>query len=470
MMRTFLFFFFAALFSTNSTVAQTAPTVSIRFQIAGFKSPYAHIGRYYGGDLYRVDSVTVDAATGTFQFTKSGLRPGVYFVGVEEGRLFDFLITSPSDSFQVSGNATRFDSLTAGHSEENRAFFDFERKRKSVERRMSAKRSMLEMLQRATKNDPEVMRPIRAEMQKMIQEVDALGREFQRKYPKHYYARALHSIETPDVPQKVKADQRKNAALRWTKAHYFDYTDWRDSALLCNNLWPTFFDNYFNRLTVAQADSIITSADRILKKMPKHGAFYRFAVVRLARTFEQSDFVGADKIFVHMVDFYQKKDDTPWVDEAMLLRLAAKADLHRPNLTGNPAPLLTLSDENDVMVSVQSIPSPMLLLVFYSPLCNHCMEFMPGIYQTWLDYEKSGLKAVAVNTDDQFNHWRQFVSQQQWRWTDLADPTGKNTFERDYAAYNLPVIYLLDKNKKILRKRIEPAQLGAVLGEYLVKK
>jgi hypothetical protein len=95
------------------------------------------------------------------------------------------------------------------------------------------------------------------------------------------------------------------------------------------------------------------------------------------------------------------------------------------------------------------------------------MEVMPDIYQTWLAYEKTGLKAVAISTDDQYDYWRKFVGQQNWQWTDLADPTGKNAFQNDYAAFNLPVIYLLDKDKKIIRKRIKPEKLGETLGKMM---
>ncbi len=311
------------------------------------------------------------------------------------------------------------------------------------------------------------MQPLRKEMQKLIQDVDALGRDFQRQHPTHLYARMLRSIEVPDAPQKVKASKNPKAAQIWAQTHYFDNTDWRDSTLLRNNLWPVFFDNFFNRLTAPQADSIIAAADHILKKMPKNGPFYQFSVLNLTSNFEQSTFPAADRIFVHMVDFYQKKDDTPWLDAATLLRLEYKAEVHRPTLTGKIAPALELPDDTGKMVSLHSIEAPLTMLVFYSPLCEHCQKSMPSIYQTWLDYRsKNGMKAIAVNTDDQQQHWQKFVAQQGWEWTDLSDPAGKNVaMEKNYGTFNLPVIFILDKDKKILLKRVKPEELGEMLGK-----
>ena len=440
--------------------AQTSAQAKIQFQISYLKSPSAIIGYYYAGDMYRRDSVSVDTLTGRFQLTQPSLTPGLYFVGAGGTRLFDFVVASPTDSFSVRGSMARLDSLMAEGSAENSAFFQFERKRKAIEALMAAKRSLYEMVQRATQNDPEALQPLRQEMQKLIQDVDALGRDFQRQHPTHLYARMLRSIEVPEAPQKVKTSKNAKAGLIWAQTHYFDNTNWRDSTLLRNNMWPVFFGNFFNRLIAPQADSIIAAADHVLKKMPKNGPFYRFAVLNLTSNFEQSAFPAADRIFVHMVDFYQKKDDTPWLDAATLLRLEYKAEVHRPTLTGTLAPALQLPDDADKMVSLHSIEAPMTMLVFYSPLCEHCQKSMPGIYQTWLDYRKTGLQAIAVNTDDQHQHWKQFVAQQGWEWIDLADTAGKNeAMEKNYGTFNLPVIYILDKDKKVLRKRVVPEHL-----------
>lgn len=455
-------FFFLAAQNPAAAPAQA----QIHFQISGLKSPSAIIGYYYAGDMYRKDSVSVDTLTGRFQLTQPSLTPGLYFVGAGGTRLFDFVVTSPTDSFGVRGSMTRLDSLRAEGSAENAAFFEFERKRKAVEARMAGKRSMYEMVQRATQNDSEALQPLRKEMQKLIQEVDALGRDFQRQHPTHLYARMLRSIEVPEAPQKVKASKNPKSGLIWAQTHYFDNTNWQDSTLLRNNMWPVFFDNFFNRLIAPQADSIIAAADHILKKMPKNGPFYQFTVMNLTGNFEQSTFPAADRIFVHMVDFYQKKDDTPWLDAATLLRLEYKAEVHRPNLTGKTAPALELPDDSGTMVSLHSIEAPLTMLVFYSPLCEHCKKHMPSIYQTWLDYRKTGLQAVAVNADDQHKHWQQFVAQQGWEWIDLSDPAGKNeAMEKNYATFNLPVIYILDKDKKILLKWLKPEELGEALGK-----
>lgn len=94
---------------------------------------------------------------------------------------------------------------------------------------------------------------------------------------------------------------------------------------------------------------------------------------------------------------------------------------------------------------------------------------MPGVYQSWKDFAPKGLGAVAVSMEN-YDFWNNYVQQQGWIWQNVADPSGKNDFQKDYAAWNLPVIYLLDKDHKILRKRIRTTELVEVLREYFPRE
>ena len=100
----------------------------------------------------------MDRKTGSFRLDKPSLVPGLYFVVANGIRIFDFLVTGRTNAFRLRGSMERLDSLIADGSAKNSAFFQFERKRKAVEARMTAKRAMYEVVQKATKNDPKALR------------------------------------------------------------------------------------------------------------------------------------------------------------------------------------------------------------------------------------------------------------------------------------------------------------------------
>lgn len=463
----FRFWIFTGLCSvSNFLIAQET---HIDFHITGFPAAYAHIGCYRDAATYRLDSVPADES-GRFEYAKSKLQPGMYFVAADGARIFDFVLPDTSNTFSITGKIADTPELISPNSIENDAYFQFEHRRQSIEAKIIARQSMYDMVKQATNSDPKSLKPIENEIDGYYKSIDSLARLFIERYPKHLYARMLKSVRPPDPPRTVTPTLKGKANpvyRRFMRRHYWDHTDFRDESLLNNAFWPTFFDNYFDRFVTPVPDSIISAVDEVLQLMPKDGAFYRFGVLRFVQSFEMSDAPGADLIFVHMVDKYLKIGQTPWLDIATLTRLEYRASMLKPVLTGKKAPPLELSDEQKQAVRIDSIAAKLTLLVFYSPLCDHCMEVMPDVYQTWLDARSFGVQAVAVSVDEQYRNWQQFVRQQHWEWYDLADPSGKNDFEKQYLTNNLPVIYLLDKDKRILRKRIKPEALRDVLKVYL---
>ena len=468
-MRNVFLWCLSVLFCSSSFLF-AQQTARVDFRLDGLQASSVQIGLYSAGKTNRIDSVAVDMNTGAFSLSKSELQPGVYFVAANRNRLFDFILTGPSDSFSIQGDLSDLTTLKVENSPENEAYFKFERQRQSVEAKIIARQSMYEMVSQATNNDPKVMEPIEKEIDAYYSSIDSMARAFIRQNPGHLYARMLQSVRPLYPPKNIKSvlNGKVNPVYqRWMRSHYWDYTDFRDESLLNNSFWPVFFDNYFDRFVAPTPDSITSALDEVLTKMPINGAFYRFAVLRFMQNFELSDAPGADIIFVHLADNYLKINQTPWLDIATLSRLEYKANAFRPVLTGKVAPTLTLPDETGRSIQLDTISAPLTMLIFYSPLCSHCMEVMPDIYQTWLDVRVFGLQAVAVSTDNQYRNWQQFIRQQNWAWYDVADPRGENTFEKQYLTNNLPVIYLLDKNKRILRKRIKPEALRDVLKIYL---
>ncbi len=444
---------------------------NIIFQVSHLKSPDVVIGFYKGGKAFRLDSVQVDTISGSFRLQKEGLQPGIYFCQANTGRLFDFIVPAPGSSFSIQANMAALDSVSSPDSPENEALFRFEQQRSAIERSFEAKKAMRNLVAQATKNDAEALKPYDTELQALLLQTDSLALGYIKKYPQHLFARMLQAVRPPEPPVSLKPMLKTGKPnpdyARWQRLHYWDNTDFRDEALLGNTFWQVFFDNFFARHVTPKPDSIIRAIDEVLAKTPRGGAFFQFIVLRITQFYEQNDAPGADRVFVHMVDKYQRKAETPWLDIATLERLAYKADAHRPNLTGSLALNFSMPDETGKPVELYQIEAPMTMLVFYSPLCAHCMEVMPNIYQVYLDYQPKRLAAIAINTDNQAEYWKKFIGQQGWAWYDVDDHQAMEQLEKQYSAYNLPVIYLLDKDKRILAKKVKPGDLGAALGRYL---
>ena len=418
--------------------------------------------------------MTVDTLTGAFTWAKNNPEPGVYYCAAPTGKLFDFVVPAHLTAASIGISLSRLDSAWSPDSKELEAFFRFEQARKNLETKIDIKKSMRKMVAQATKNDSVSLKPIDLELNALLFQVDSLALHYAQHHATHLYARMLHAVRPPSPPSDLKPilkNGRPNSAFRqWMRQHYWDNTDFNDESLLRNTFWHTYFDNYFSRYVVPEPDSIITSVNEIINKTPRNGAFFRFVILRITQYYELHDASGADRIFVHMVDKYLKKGKTPWLDDATLERLQAKADYHRPNLTGSLAVNFTIPDENGKPVELYDIVAPLTVLVFYSPLCDHCMTVMPKLYQIFLDFRATEVSFLAINTDQEKGYWQKFTAQQHWEWINLCDPGIMPVLDKQYGVDNLPVIYLLDKQKRILAKRVKPNELGAQLAQQLKKK
>jgi len=445
--------------SSQVAWAQSPLNARLSFELRDLPAGYVTLGYYLGGQAFRLDSTLLLTPGQAFQFDKKALKPGLYFLSAGSRRLLDFVVASPADSFLIRGTLAQAEVLG---SEENQAYFLFEQGRKQLEEKILAKTQMLQMVDQATKGQKEAVEPLQTDLEDLYKMGDSLAISFINEYESSLYAQMLRSVRPPIAPENVQ-HSGGSELLFWQRVHYFDHTNFQDERLLHNHFWHTFFDGYFAQFVTPHPDSLLQSISEILAKMPRNGLFYQFTVLRLTRFFEQNNAPGADRVFVYLVEKHLPKDRTPWLDLATLERLHYKADAHRPNLTGSLALNFELPDENGQVHSLYEVQAPITMLVFYSPLCDHCKEVMPKIYQTHLDYGPKGLKTVAVNTDQQHVYWKKMVGQQSWNWLNLASPEGIEALEKQYSAVNLPVIYLLDRDKRILAKRVSAEQLGEML-------
>ncbi len=450
--------------------AQVPEANQLVFHIEGLKTTRANLNFYYGEQAFRADSAMVDTATGTMRFSSKNRHAGLYFLSIKGGRLFDFILDKPNISFTIRASIARLDSLQAEGSPENAAFFRYKYAEAALKTKIEQTQANLQLIAQATKNDSSAIGDLNKRLSGYQEELVALPKQFMQAHPDFLFAKLLRLLQRPTPPTQLTAQAKGDAPnpklYAWWQQHYWDGSDFTDDRLVYNNLWVNALNVYISRIVTPQPDSLNHAIDALLAKMPKDGAFYQFTVKHLVQRFEQNDWANADQVFVHLADNYQKVNATPWLDQATLLRIEEKANSHRRNLTGQPAPPLSLPDLTGQAWDLTQLKTPYSLLIFYSPLCAHCREAMPGVYQTWKDFSPKGLGAVAVSMEN-YDFWKKYVAQQGWTWQNVADPTGKNDFQKDYNAWNLPVIYLLDKDHNILRKRIRTTDLVEVLRGYL---
>ena len=89
---------------------------------------------------------------------------------------------------------------------------------------------------------------------------------------------------------------------------------------------------------------------------------------------------------------------------------------------------------------------------------------MPKISDATQFTEPSKLKIFTICTDGERAPWLAFLEKNKMKnWVNVLDEKPDSDIQKNYATWNLPVIYLLDKDKRIVAKRLKAENLPDLL-------
>ena len=118
-------------------------------------------------------------------------------------------------------------------------------------------------------------------------------------------------------------------------------------------------------------------------------------------------------------------------------------------------------------ISVHEQPTKYTILYFWEPDCSHCKTATPKFSKAYdeKNLQELGVTVIPVymqrniNEWDKYtkhlNVWLDFVTEHNMlKWLNVWEPFGYSHYRDKYDISSSPVLYLLDKDKKIIAKRI----------------
>ncbi|WP_054720060.1 TlpA family protein disulfide reductase [Marinifilum fragile] len=141
------------------------------------------------------------------------------------------------------------------------------------------------------------------------------------------------------------------------------------------------------------------------------------------------------------------------------------------NLIGMKSQDLLMQTPEGEFVRLHEVEAPLTVLYFWEPDCGHCKKVTPKLKTEILDkYQDKGLKVFAVCTQDQKELWENAIHDYDiYDFINCYDPEFQTNFRIFYDVYSTPTMYLLDKDKKIIAKRLDIDNLKLFLDNKLKK-
>ena len=182
--------------------------------------------------------------------------------------------------------------------------------------------------------------------------------------------------------------------------------------------------------------------------------------------YQNPKYMGFDKVFVHMVDRYFAKEEIDNTTESIKKLLTERADKLRPLLIGKPAPELILMDTSGRYIGFKSLQNKYTLLLFWDYKCGICkreIEHLKKFYKN----RKYDVEVYAININPELDKWKKAVRDRKLPWINVnGTRSAKGNYSLLYDVHGTPVIYLLDKDKKIIAKQLSAEHINDFLDHY----
>lgn len=483
----YLFLLFAIpLFSFSQKSPSKAIGHNLKFKINGLKDTLAYLAGYYGPKQYFKDTADVDSQGNLTFKGKDSLPGGIYSVVMpDKGTYFEFIVNEQSFSMETdTGNFVK--AMKVKGSLENELFYKrlnyLEAKQKEIN---PLKAIMDDSLK--TEDDKKAAREKLSAIDKEIKEYTM---KIVQENPNTFLAKVFKAMEEIDAPEAPLLENGRKDSLfpfRYYKEHFFDNLDFQDDRLLRSPVFHNKMEKYLSKLTVQHPDSISAAADYMAAKARGNKEMLKYIVHYVTSTYEKSNIMGMDAVFVHMAQNYYMKGDAFWIDTAQLAKITERANKLAPLLIGKKVINVTLQDTSMTKwYSLYDVKAKYTVLYFWDPNCGHCKKVTPKLKELYDKYtDRSFFNVFAVGTEFEDKDWSKFIKEHDLTWINVSDnpEINKNyakyiqftnieslNFRSTFDIYATPVTFLLNEKKEIIAKKIEVEQIEELLERFKKKE
>ena len=296
------------------------------------------------------------------------------------------------------------------------------------------------------------------------------------KEPTSLLALLLKMMKKPEVPQTPAAQKDSLFAYKYFKTHYWDGVNFYDDRLVRTPVFEPKLDRYFEQLVYPSADSINKELDWMLGYASINAEMQKFLLIKYVNRYLNQKYMWEDAVFVHLFDTYFNNKSYPWLNEEAKKVITDRAYSLMANIMGHPAADIELPDTAGKKTSLYAVQAPYTLVAIWDPTCSHCKETIPkidSIYRT--KWKGMGLKlfGMAKETDGNQQTWLSFIHDHKLSdWTHVyyskaADKarvdSGVPGYSQLYDVQSFPTLYLLDKDKRIIAKKVTESQVDEIL-------
>lgn len=250
--------------------------------------------------------------------------------------------------------------------------------------------------------------------------------------------------------------------------HFWDGIEAFDGPTDENPVLAAQIDFYFDKMVAPLPDSITPEIDRLVERTSFNNELRDFILWHLLEKYRHPEYMSQDQVFVYLYDQYFSQLEIKDLNKTNLALIRDKAETFRRLALFNLAPDFAINDS----VDLHSVESEYTVLFFYDHDCDVCHKEMEELDSVVLAHPEVTVLAIDMNPDNSGEGSGESSGEFAIRPKgdgDLKSPiqyrriTNPSELIGLYDIETTPLIYELDKDKRIIAKKIRARQIPKIL-------
>lgn len=441
----------------------------IGITLDGLPDSTVYLAYHLGDKQYIKDTLKLDMSGHATIKGREALPQGIYMIVLPGRKYFEFLMADDQNfSLRCSYN-DYFNTLKFTGSDENKAFLTYQKNWMAMQQQAAS-------LTRRAQNNKQ-----NADSVKILGAEESAQQNKMKSYLKAVISenkgtllsvlvKAMLPVDIPEITVPVVVTNPDS--LKWVmtynynKDHFFDNIDLTDKRLLRTPILYARLNTFFTSVVIQAPDSIDKEIDKIITKCESNHKVFQFVAVYLFNHFRESQIMGQDAVMVKLADDIYLTGKADWVSKEFRDDLKKQIDLLRPNLIGKKGQDLVMDSYGGAFVSLYDIHKDFTILYFWEPDCGHCQEATPKLKAYYDKAKNSGVEIFAVCTQSDKQKWTKYIEDNKLTWINGWDPERSSHFDYYYNVQSTPTVYILDRNKVIIAKKLAVEDIGPFIDNY----
>jgi peroxiredoxin len=445
----------------------------IKVTLRPYKNEKIYLGYHYGKAKALADSTILNEnSTGSFT-GKESLKGGIYFVvSPKKEVLFELLVDKDQNFSIVADSANLPGSVSFEGTADNTQFHEYSIFANKTGQEITRLNNELKNT-RTNKDSMAITSKLKTLSQSMTLYRDSIA----KKYPGSFLSLLFAAIREPEIPPASSHPGGKydsNYAYQYYKSNYWHGVFIGDERLVRTPFFEPKLEKYYKTLVYPQADSIKKEIDAMLLQARASKEMFKYLLVYFVQKYINPEYMGQDAVFVHLFEKYINTGEADFFTPQYREHMTKRAYSLMANLIGQPAANLEMVDTSGKIISLYNIQSEYTVICFWDPTCSHCKEVVPkldSIYKA--KWKNSGIVIYGVKTDGTREDWVKFINEHKLTgWLHVYQlpeqqaaeaAAGRPGFRQLFDVYQTPMLYLLDKSKRIIAKKLTYLQIDEVI-------